>query len=102
MYVQGLAGPLGAGSAARSGPRLGARDALGRVPAGRDRGRVPAVVFEDGQRDAREAFDAPQQRHLLEVAERERDAGLAGARRASDTVDVIFRDMRQFEIDHVR
>ena len=39
---------------------------------------------------------------LRGIAERDRDAGLFGARGAADAVNVVLRHFRQLEIDHVR
>src|SRR5207245_2782592 len=61
---------------------------------------LPAPV---GRRDrhANQLLDVAQERPLLAVAERDRDARGAGARGAADAVHVAFRDVGQIVIDHV-
>src|SRR5688572_9126723 len=46
-------------------------------------------------------FDVAQKRTLLRVAERDGDAVIAGARSATDAMDVALRFVRQVKIDHV-
>jgi hypothetical protein len=56
-----------------------------------------------GHRDrlADQLFDVAQERCLLGIAERDRDAVRAGARGAADAVDIGFRHVRKIEVHDV-
>src|SRR3984893_9437241 len=54
-----------------------------------------------GDRDADQLLDIAQERHLLAVAQRDRDAGGAGARGAADAVHIGLRYVRQVVVYHM-
>ena len=47
-------------------------------------------------------LDVAQVRPFLIAAERNRRTGRTGARRSADAMDIVFRDVRQLEVDDVR
>src|SRR5689334_6671059 len=47
-------------------------------------------------------FDIPEERALFRIAERDRDAVIAGTSSAADAMHVALRLVRQIEIDYVR
>src|SRR5208282_1546705 len=49
-----------------------------------------------------ELLDIAQVGPFLVAAERDRDTGRTGARRSADTMDIVFRHVRQLEVDDVR
>ena len=53
----------------------------------------------NGQSD--QLFDVAQIRHFFAVTERDGDARRACAGGAADAVDIVFRVIRQVEIEHV-
>src|SRR5579871_1406103 len=52
-------------------------------------------------RDANELLDVAQQRRLIVIAERDRDARGAGARRAADAMHIGLRHVRQIVVEDV-
>src|SRR3954447_13756964 len=88
-------------------PRLARRPALlpglfsGACIDHRQRSGTVAATIGGRDRDADQLLDVAQERPLLGVAERDRDAGGAGASRAADAVHVALRNIRQVVIDDV-
>ena len=60
-----------------------------------------AVLVGGRDRHADQLLDVAQERPLLAVAERDRDAVGAGARGAADAMHVALRDVRQVVVDDV-
>ena len=56
----------------------------------------------DLERDPRQFFDIPQIGPFVVAAKSDRDPGGAGARCPADAVDIVFRHVRQFEVDDMR
>src|ERR1700730_1303846 len=81
--------------------------AMGRRPAGgvlcRHGLGVPRIGASVAQRyrHADEFFDVAQERHLFAVAQRDRDAGGAGARGTADAVHIGLRYVRQVVVYHM-
>src|SRR5580700_8802633 len=80
--------------------------AMGRRPCGvfcRHRLGVPRIGAAVAQRNghADELFDVAQERDLLAIAQRDRDARGAGARGAADAVHIGLRYVRQVVVYHM-
>src|SRR3954454_2859526 len=87
-------------------PRLPRRPALlpglfsGTCIDHRQRRGTVAAPIGSRDRDTDQLLDIAQERPLLGVAERDRDAGGAGASGAADAMHVAFRNVRQVVVDH--
>ena len=79
---------------------------VARRPGGAALGAIPPPAADRCVRrsrngDSDELLDLAQKRHFLGVAQRDRHACGAGARRSADAVHIGFRHVRQIEIDDV-